>query len=101
MDSNICDSKYLFYALFANYQKGGTIPFQNKTTGLHNLKTDDYIKQCEIPLPPLEIQHEISQNLDKATHLIDLCNRILDKLDLLVKSRQVEEMLFTSEEVAA
>ena len=42
------------------------------------------------PYPSLQIQREISQNLDKVTHLIDLCNQILDKLDLLVKSRFVE-----------
>ena len=50
----------------------------------------DIIKKIEIYLPPLEIQHQIVENLDKVTHLIDLCNQILDKLDLLVKSRFVE-----------
>ena len=53
------------------------------------------------PYPPLQTQRKIAENLDKVTHLIDLCNSILDRLDLLVKSRQVGEMLFTSEEVAA
>ena len=50
----------------------------------------DIIKKIEIFLPPLEIQHQIAQNLDKVTHLIDFCNQILDKLDLLVKSQFVE-----------
>ena len=36
-DSTICSPRFLFYALFYNYKKGGTIPFQNKTTGLHNM----------------------------------------------------------------
>ena len=89
-DKTLCSPKYLFYFLFSNYQKGGTIPFQNKTTGLHNLKTDDYVKKCDVPLPPLETQHQIATNLDKVTHTIDLCNAILEKLDLLVKSRFVE-----------
>ena len=44
-DKTLCFPKYLFYFLFSNYPKGGTIPFQNKTTGLHNLKTDDYVKK--------------------------------------------------------
>lgn len=34
--------RYVFYSLFANYKRGGTRAFENKTTGLHNLKTDDY-----------------------------------------------------------
>ena len=89
-DKTLCFPKYLFYFLFSNYQKGGTIPFQNKTTGLHNLKTDDYVKKCDVPLPTLETQHQIAGNLDKVTHTIDLCNAILEKLDLLVKSRFVE-----------
>lgn len=48
------------------------------------------LSQITIPLPPLEIQHQIASNLDKVTRLIDLCNSILDRLDLLVKSRFVE-----------
>ena len=62
IDQSICFPKFLFYVLFYNYQRGGTIPFQNKTTGLHNLKTDDYVKSCDIPLPPLETQRQISAN---------------------------------------
>ena len=48
------------------------------------------LSQITIPLPPLEIQHQIASNLDKVTRLINLCNSILDRLDLLVKSRFVE-----------
>lgn len=90
IDSNICFSKYLFYILFFYYHNGNTIPFENKTTGLHNLKIDDYVKSCEIPLPPIEVQHQIAENLDKVTRTINICNAILEKLDLLVKARFVE-----------
>ena len=48
------------------------------------------VSDLKIPLPPLEIQHQIVENLDKVTHLIDLCNQILKKFDSLVKSRFVE-----------
>ena len=47
------------------------------------------------------VQKQIAANLDKVTHTIDLCNAILEKLDLLVKSRSVGRLLLTSEEVAA
>lgn len=89
-DNSICYSKYLFYSLFYNYYRGGTVKFQNKTTGLHNLKIDDYINNVEISLPTIETQHQIAENLDKVKHLIDLCNTILEKLDLIVKARFVE-----------
>lgn len=89
-DNSVCYSKYLFYALFSNYQIGGTIPYQNKTTGLHNLKIDDYVKKFDIPLLPIEEQKKIATNLDKVTHTIDLCNQIIEKLDLLVKAKFME-----------
>ena len=59
------------------------------------------LSQITIPLPPIEIQYQIADNLDKVSKMIDLCNTILNKLDILVKSRQVEQMLLISEEVAA
>ena len=48
------------------------------------------LSQIKIPLPPLEIQKQIAENLDKVTRTIELCNAILKKLDLLVKARFVE-----------
>ena len=60
-----------------------------------------YVKDFKIPLPPLEVQKQIADRIGKVAHTIALCNAILEKLDQLVKSRQVEQMLFTSGEVAA
>lgn len=48
------------------------------------------LRNIEMPTPTLETQHQIAANLDKVTHTIDFCNAILEKLDLLVKSRFVE-----------
>lgn len=48
------------------------------------------LSQVSIPLPPIVEQRKIAYNLGKVTYLIDLCNAILEKLDLLVKSRFVE-----------
>lgn len=48
------------------------------------------VSDIEIPLPPIEVQHQIAENLDKVTRLIDLCNAILEKLDFLVKAKFVE-----------
>ena len=43
-----------------------------------------------IDVPPLDIQRQIAATLDKVTHLIDLCKKQLETLDLLVKSRFIE-----------
>ena len=48
------------------------------------------LSQTTIPLPPIEIQYQIADNLEKVSMLIDICNTILNKLDILVKSRFVE-----------
>ena len=82
--------KYVFYTLFSNYQKGGTRAFENKTTGLHNLKTDSYVSYVEIKEVSFEEQEEIAQNLDKVIKLISLRKQQLSKLDELVKSRFIE-----------
>lgn len=48
------------------------------------------MRKMTIPLPELEKQHEIVLKLDKVIHLIDLCNKVLGRVDLLVKARFVE-----------
>ena len=82
--------KFVFYSLYSNYRKGGTIPFENKTTGLHNLKTDDYVARYEVlDLPYLE-QQIIVETLDKTRAIIDARNQELQTLDELIKARFVE-----------
>ena len=39
-DPDGCNQKYLFYFLYSNYLFGGTRKYENKTTGIHNLKLD-------------------------------------------------------------
>lgn len=84
-----CDKvlpNYLYYFLSSKKERfvldgvGGAQP--NISAG--------YLKNIEFDLLPLETQKQIAANLDKVTHTIDLCNNILEKLDLLVKARFVE-----------
>ncbi len=84
------NSKYLFYVLFWNYLKGGTIKYQNKTTGLHNLQMEHFINQFEVYNRKIEEQQKIATVLDKVSELITLRKKQLEKLDKLVKSRFVE-----------
>lgn len=73
------DYKYLYYALC-----NAKIP----NTGYN--RHFKWLKEVEIFMPDIETQRQIAANLDKVTHTIDLCNAILEKLDLLVKSRFIE-----------
>lgn len=82
--------KYVFYALFANYITGGTIRYENRTTGLHNLQTESYVTTVEIPERTIAEQNAIVRHLDKIIEIIDLQRKQAEQLDLLVKSRFIE-----------
>ncbi|MCU6763174.1 Type I restriction enzyme EcoKI specificity protein [uncultured Roseburia sp.] len=82
--------KYVFYSLYGNYRRGGTRPFENKTTGLHNLKTDDYVSCYEVADIDIIEQVQICEKLDKLKEIIKKRKVQLEQLDLLIKSRFVE-----------
>ena len=82
--------KYVFYALYANYMNGGTLRFENQTTGLHNLQTDNYIAAVEIPDRAVDEQTEIVSHLDKLISIINKQREQLKNLEMLVKSRFIE-----------
>jgi len=77
--------EYLFYVLYDNHKKGKTLRYQNKTTGIINLKLDRYL-DSEIPLPPLEDQKRIAHLLGKVEGLIARRKQHLQQLDDLLKS---------------
>ena len=82
--------KYIFYSLFANYKRGGTRPFENKTTGLHNLKIDDYLTRYEVTALKKEEQIFICEKIDRIYRIIKLREQELQLLDELIKARFVE-----------
>ena len=82
--------RYVFYSLFSNYRKGGTRAFENKTTGLHNLKTDDYVSRYEVAEASMEEQVEICDRLDRLYGIIKMRQQERRKLDDLIKARFVE-----------
>ena len=82
--------KYVFYSLFANYIYGGTRIYENKTTGLHNLKTDDYVSRYEITDIGKAEQISICKKLDMLHNIISTRKQELQLLDELIKARFVE-----------
>ena len=82
--------KYVFYSLLFNYRRGGTRAFQNKTTGLHNLKIDDFMFCYEINETDVKSQIAACKQLDWINYIIRNRQRQLKKLDELVKSRFIE-----------
>lgn len=78
------DVRYLFYVMsgmnLARYYTGSTIP---------HIYFKDY-KNEQLPLPPLPVQQQIADVLDRASALIAKRKAQIEKLDLLVKSQFIE-----------
>ena len=89
-NQNIWYPRYVFYSLYANYKRGGTRVYENKTTGLHNLKTDDYVSRYEVAEVDKTDQISICEKLDKVFEIIKLREQELQLLDTLIKARFVE-----------
>ena len=64
-NKNTVDFNYLHRFLFFSYISGATETMQSHSTGIRNLKFDDY-KAIQIPLPPLPEQKRIVAILDEA-----------------------------------
>lgn len=82
-----CEVKYLYYALKSQQDR---IMKLRSGACMPNIKKSDIGSFTFEYTEDTSVQHIIVSNLDKVTHTIDLCNAILEKLDLLVKSRFVE-----------
>jgi type I restriction enzyme S subunit len=78
--------RFFFWFMFFNYTNSRTLPFQNRTTGIINLKLDNYLKSLQIPLPPLETQRAIAAKLDAADRLRQLDQQLLTKCDELAQA---------------
>lgn len=89
-DPTVWYSRYVFYSLFSNYRRGGTRAFENKTTGLHNLKIDDYVSRYEVTDTDITNQVAICDQLDLVYGIIKTRQKELQKLDNLVKARFIE-----------
>ena len=89
-NQDIWYSKYVFYSLFSNYNRGGTRGFENKTTVIHNLKIDDYVSRYEVAEIDKNEQVLICKKLDKFFGVIKLRKQELQLLDDLIKARFVE-----------
>lgn len=64
-NKNEVDFNFLHRYLFLEYISGATEKMQSHSTGIRNLKFDEY-KEIEIPLPPLLEQQRIVSILDEA-----------------------------------
>ena len=84
------NSKYIFYFLRNNYKKNKVVKYQNKTTGIINLKLQNYLNESCIFLPELKIQN-------KRVDILDNLENIIEKnQNYLIHLRELTKSLFTT-----
>ena len=69
-EKEILTSRYLYYFLLAEYQKGSMRLMQTQTTGLHNLILDKYLSMSVL-LPPLSEQLRITAKIEELFGIMD------------------------------
>jgi|3_EtaG_2_1085321.scaffolds.fasta_scaffold03238_4 type I restriction enzyme S subunit len=86
-----CDSKYLFYKLYFEYQNGTVLKFQQQTTGIINFQLAEYLgfKTIFAPLPE---QQKIAAILSSVDDVIEKTRTQIGKLKDL-KIGMMQELL--------
>ena len=69
-EKEILTSRYLYYFLLAEYQKGSMRLMQTQTTGLHNLILDKYLSM-PVLLPPFSEQLRITEKIEALFGIMD------------------------------
>lgn len=73
VDSTVCDIRYLYQVLTTlNLQsfRGGA--------GIPGLNRNDVYEGCKIPLPPLEVQHQIVSEIEDYQKIIDGARQVVE-----------------------
>ncbi|NQU77619.1 restriction endonuclease subunit S [Candidatus Falkowbacteria bacterium] len=89
--SNLIDGRFLFYRLLFLHKIGFTKRLQSQTTGIRNLKLSLYLK-TEIPVPPIKIQKQIVERLDKIVRAQKLNEGLIQKANELFQSLLHKEL---------
>lgn len=79
---------YLFYLLKLTFVKLGI----NDATGRENYKVEDVLS-LQIPLPPLEIQNEIVEKIEKQKQIIEGAEKILKEWQPIISESLVKRPL--------
>lgn len=85
-DASKCVSKYLFYQIKYKYENGKFNNCFKQTTGIQNLKVEDYLSK-QITYHDLQTQQKIVEELDCLSDIIEKKKQQLADLDNLVKSK--------------
>lgn len=77
---------YLFVFLFINYINNGTKKYNSKTTGIHNLKLNDYLNETIIPIPDMLKQELFEDFYIKYSNSKSAIQQSLDELNAMTSA---------------
>lgn len=77
--------EYLHWILYSWHLAGVTKDYQAATTGIHNLRTKDYL-QRPVPLPSLAEQQAIAADADASWVAFNKCTDSVEQADLLAEA---------------
>ena len=84
---------YVFKFMFVNYWLGGTKIHEGKTTGIHNIRLNDYLEKTYIPLAPRSIQDEYVELADQSDKSKFALQEAIKDLDALSKKIIAENLI--------
>ena len=84
---------YVFKFMFVNYWMGGTKIHEGKTTGIHNIRLNDYLEKTYIPLAPRDIQDEYVEFAEQSDKSKFALQEAIKDLDTLSKKIIAENLI--------
>lgn len=84
---------YVFKFMFVNYWMGGTKIHEGKTTGIHNIRLNDYLEKTYIPLAPRDIQDEYVEFAEQSDKSKFALQEAIKDLDALSKKIIAENLI--------
>lgn len=78
--------KYFMYLMYNLHRTRKVLKFQNKTTGIINLKLDQYLNQTTVSVPSMDVQMKVVKVLDQTFELINKRQSQIAALEELTQS---------------
>lgn len=87
-NNHLLYSRYGAYLFFKLWTTRANVPFIKQTTGLQNLDVDEYLAQTT-QVPPLDLQRDIANYLDRETAKLDaMISAKQELLEILAEKRR-------------
>jgi type I restriction enzyme S subunit len=81
-DPNVAEPRFVFWWMWARYQRGDTTAYQSKTTNIRNLQVRDYLA-LPISIPDKQVQERVVALGAAFTALVGASQQVVNRLEAL------------------